>query len=128
MRDVFVHELSVVQALLREVDALAVAHGARAVRRITVQIGPLSGIDPGLLARAFESARAGGRAAHAELLFESMTVTVRCRDCGGESIVAPNRLLCGVCGGYRTTLITGDELFLRSVELEPCEPDATARH
>ncbi|MEJ1963612.1 MAG: hydrogenase maturation nickel metallochaperone HypA [Gammaproteobacteria bacterium] len=122
------HELSVVQALLREIDAIAVANGASTVRRVTVQIGPLSGVDPGLLARAFESARGGGRIARAELIFESLTVTVRCRECGGESVVAPNRLLCGACGGYRTTLITGDELLLRSVELEPREPDTAARH
>lgn len=122
------HELSVVQALLREIDAIALANGARAVRRVTVQIGPLSGVDPGLLARAFESARGGGCSARAELVFESLTVKVLCRECGDESVVAPNRLLCGACGGYRTTLITGDELFLRSVELEPCERDAAARH
>lgn len=116
------HELSLVQALLQEINAVATAHGAAAVRRVTVQIGPLSGIEPGLLANAFEAARGSGLTARAELVFESLAVKVRCRECGEECTVAPNRLLCSRCGGYRTTLLAGDELLLRRVELAPREP------
>ncbi len=111
------HELSVVQALLREIDAIAIANDAAAVRRVTVQIGPLCGVDPALLASAFEAARGLGLTAGTELVFESLAVKVRCRECGEDSTVTPNRLLCGSCGGYRTTLLTGDELLLRRVEL-----------
>jgi hydrogenase nickel incorporation protein HypA/HybF len=114
-----VHELSLVQALLRQIDAVAAAHGAAAVRRVTVQIGPLSGVDSGLLASAFEAARGSGLTATTELVFETLAVTIRCLECGAESIVAPNRLLCGRCGGYRTTLLGGDELLLRRVEFTP---------
>jgi hydrogenase nickel incorporation protein HypA/HybF len=115
--DVVVHELSVVQALLRQIEAVATAHSAAAVRRATVQIGPLSGVDPGLLASAFEAARGSGLTATTELVFESLVVKVHCRECGEDSTVVPNRLLCGRCGGYRTTLLSGDELLLRRVEL-----------
>jgi hydrogenase nickel incorporation protein HypA/HybF len=114
-----VHELSVVQALLRQIDAVATEHGATAVQRVTVQIGPLSGVDSGLLASAFEAARGSGLTATTELVFETLAVTIRCRECGEESIVPPNRLLCGRCGGYRTMLLSGDELLLRRVELTP---------
>jgi len=114
-----VHELSIVQALLRQIEAVATAHSAAAVRRATVQIGPLSGVDPGLLASAFEAARGSGLTATTELVFESLAVKVHCRECGEDSIVAANRLLCGRCGGYQTTLLAGDELLLRRVELMP---------
>lgn len=116
------HELSVVQALLRQIEAVATAHGAEAVRRATVQIGPLSGVDRGLLASAFEAARGSGLTAATELVFESLAVEVHCRECGEDSAVAPNRLLCGRCGGYQTTLLAGDELLLRRVELVPHKP------
>ena len=121
------HELSLVQALLRQISAVAREHGATAVRRATVQIGPLAGVDSGLLASAFEAARGGsGVTATTELVFETLAVTVRCRECGAESIVTPNRLLCGRCGGYRTTLLGGDELLLRRVELTPQESSDAA--
>jgi hydrogenase nickel incorporation protein HypA/HybF len=125
IEDVLVHELSLVQALLSQIGAVARANGATAVRRVTVQIGPLSGIDAALLASAFAAARGTGFAARAELSLECLPVRVRCRDCGTDSDVAPNRLLCGQCGGYRTTLLSGDEMILQRVELSlHASPDA----
>jgi hydrogenase nickel incorporation protein HypA/HybF len=123
-----VHELSLVQALLREIEAVAIAHRATAVRRVTIQIGPLSGVDPGLLSSAFAVARGAGLAANAELFVESAPVRVRCRNCGMESDATANRLLCGQCGGYRTTLLSGDEMILRRVELSVQDASDAARH
>lgn len=91
---------------------------ARTVTRILVQIGPLSGVEPSLLAQAFPIASAGTPAAGARLVLESLPVRVRCEQCGAESDALPNRLLCGACGDYHTRLLSGDELLLASVELE----------
>ena len=117
-----VHELSVCQALLAQVTEIATDRGACAVERIIVEVGPLSGIEPALLASAFEIVRAGSCAACATLLIETMAVTISCMSCGAESQTLPNRLLCAACGGYRTRVIGGDELRLRGVELRVPEP------
>lgn len=111
------HELSICQALLSQVTAIAREQGAEAIERIVVEVGPLSGVDAALLARAFEAARIGSCAADAALSINTPQVTVSCLSCGAESHVAPNRLLCDACGGYRTRIIAGDELNLRRVEL-----------
>ncbi|NIR59629.1 MAG: hydrogenase maturation nickel metallochaperone HypA [Gammaproteobacteria bacterium] len=118
------HELSVCQGLLEQVAGIASRHGARRATRITVRIGPLSGVVPELLEQAFPIARAGTFAAQAELVVETLPVRVRCRICGAETDAEPNRLLCGACGDHRTELISGDELILAQVELE--RPDAGA--
>jgi hydrogenase nickel incorporation protein HypA/HybF len=112
-----VHELSVCQALLAQVTAIAAVHGTRTVTRITVEVGPLSGVEPALLAHAFVVARAGSCAADAALLIEIPAVTISCLTCGAESQTPPNRLLCGACDGYRTRVVSGDELRLLRVEL-----------
>ncbi len=112
-----VHELSVCQALLAQVVEIATDRGASAVSRITVEVGPLSGVEPGLLASAFEIVRAGSCAAGAILSIETTAITISCLICGAESQTAPNRLLCAACGGYRTRVVGGDELRLRGVEL-----------
>lgn len=112
------HELSVCQGLLAQVSEIARTHGAQAVSRIVVRIGPLSGVEPELLARAFPLARAGSLAAEAELDIEGAPVRVRCGRCGAETEAAANRLVCAECGDYRTTLTAGDELLLVSVELK----------
>jgi len=111
------HELSICQSLLSQVAEIAGNHGANAVERIVIEVGPLSGVEPELLAQAFAIARYGSCAAHAALSIERTAVTIRCAACGAHSRTAPNRLLCGVCGGYRTRVIAGDELRLRRVEL-----------
>lgn len=112
------HELSICQALLSQVTEIAADHGADAVERIVIEVGPLSGVEPALLAQAFTIARAGSCAAQAQLSIEKSQVTVRCLVCGAQSQTAPNRLLCGVCGGYRTQILAGDELRLCRVELQ----------
>jgi hydrogenase nickel incorporation protein HypA/HybF len=43
---------------------------------------------------------------------------VKCSQCGAESAAKPNRLLCGECGDYRTNLVSGDEMVLKSLELD----------
>ena len=48
------HEYSIVQALMAQVDEQARAHGAAAVHRVSLRIGELSGIEPDLLRSAFE--------------------------------------------------------------------------
>lgn len=111
------HELSVCQAMLREVARVAAGRDAAAVRRIVLRLGPLSGVEPDLLAEAFPLARAGTVADGAELVIERLPIRVRCDTCGAETEAAANRLLCAACGDWRTRLISGDELLLVSVEL-----------
>jgi hydrogenase nickel incorporation protein HypA/HybF len=117
-----VHELSVCQALLAQVTDIAFSRGASAVKRISIEVGPLSGIEPALLARAFEVLRTGSCAARAVLSIESPTVMIRCMSCNAQTVNEPNRLLCALCGDFRTQVVTGDELRLRCVELRMPEP------
>jgi hydrogenase nickel incorporation protein HypA/HybF len=44
-------------------------------------------------------------------------VIIRCTRCSKESRTAPNRLVCPLCGDFRTRVMTGDELRLRRVAL-----------
>lgn len=111
------HELSVCQALLAQVEQLARDHQAQRVERIVLRIGPLAGVEPRLLQDAFPLARAGSVAADAELVIEALPLTVRCKSCGAETAAQPNRLICGSCGDWHTQLLSGDELLLASVEL-----------
>ncbi len=112
------HELAVCQGLLRQVEAIAREHGADRVTRIVVRIGPLSGVEPDLLAGAFPLAAGNTRAAAAELIIERLPVRVHCNTCGAETEATPNRLLCGACGDGHTRLVGGDEMLLASVELD----------
>ena len=112
------HELSVAQALVEQVEAVIHQNHAQSATLIRVRIGPLAGVVPKLLATAFPLAAAGSRMQHAQLEFSHAPIQVRCQTCGAETEAAMNRLICGACGDWHTQIISGDELLLESVELE----------
>ncbi|RMG27940.1 MAG: hydrogenase maturation nickel metallochaperone HypA [Gammaproteobacteria bacterium] len=120
------HEFSLCRALLRQVEQVAREHGARRVDRIELRLGPLSGAEAALLRQAWPLAAAGTLAAAAELVIEPAPVVVRCTACGAETEAAPNRLLCGACGDWRTRLVSGDELLLAQLELSDFEMEEAA--
>lgn len=111
------HELAVCQALVQQLESVSAANGGGTVELVRLRIGPLSGIEATLLRHAFPLAAAGTVADGAELLIEVAPVVVHCNECGVDSDAAPNRMLCGACGGYRVRMISGDEMLLESVEL-----------
>lgn len=110
------HELSICQGILQQVESLAARHNAASVLVIKVAIGPLAGVEPQLLAQAFPLAAAGSLAANAVLEIEALPIRVRCQQCGAETQATANRLVCGQCGHWQTTLLSGDEMLLASVE------------
>jgi hydrogenase nickel incorporation protein HypA/HybF len=112
------HELAICQSLMNQVESIAAERNALCVTSIIVGIGPLSGVEAQLLKNAYTVASAGTIAENAELLIEYLPIRVKCSQCGSESDAQPNKLVCKQCGDWRTTLVSGDELMLMSVELE----------
>lgn len=111
------HELAICQALLDQVHRLAREENAVAVTAITIEVGPLSGVEPLLLTRAYSLARISTLAEAAELIVKTSQVRVACDACGAETIATTNNLVCGECGNWQTRLVAGDELTLMRVEL-----------
>ena len=117
------HELAICQELMKQLEQEAARKGATGVDRVVLSVGPLSGVEPCLLARAFDVARVKTLAAASELEIRTGPVRVSCRSCAAESEAAPSRLLCATCGDWRVNVIEGDELLLLSLELSGIELD-----
>ena len=115
------HELSICQALIDQVEDIARQHRAETIHNVIVRIGPLSGVDPDLLVQAFPLASAGTVAQDSRLVIERLPIRVRCDSCGAETVAEPNKLVCGACGDWHTQLLSGDEMLLASVELAKTE-------
>lgn len=112
------HELAICQALMNQVESIAFERNASSVITIVVGMGPLSGVEAQLLKHAYPVASAGTLAEGAELVIQNLPVRVKCTRCGMESDALPNKLVCKHCGDWRTSLVSGDELMLMSVELD----------
>ncbi len=116
------HELALCQALVSEVLEVARTQHAVAVSDIYLHVGPLSGVEAPLMVNAFPIAAAGTIMSGARLHLQDAPVRVACQECGEESEVPVNRLVCQHCGDWRTRLISGDELLLQRVVLDTRQP------
>jgi len=112
------HELAVCQSMIDQVEAIAAERNAHSVVSIVIGVGLLSGVEAPLLKHAYPVASAGTVAEGAELVIEVLPIRVKCNQCGSESEATANKLVCKSCGDWRTSLVSGDELLLMSVELE----------
>jgi len=120
------HEFSLCQNLLRQVEKVAAEHPQAEVKRIHVQIGPLSHITAQQLIDTFAIVSAGSRVAGAELHTETIPLRVSCPDCGTESDVEAAHMACPTCGGQDTRVVSGDDLIVTHVELQ--ENDQGEQH
>lgn len=122
------HELAICESILTQVLSIAGVHDDSWVGRICLKIGPLAGVEPHLLLRAFPLAAAGTKCEAAIVEIEEIAVQVACRLCGAVSVAKSNRLLCGECGTWQVSLVTGDELLLARVELFEHSLDKNKEH
>jgi hydrogenase nickel incorporation protein HypA/HybF len=116
------HELSICQQIMAQVGEIALQNQATAIESITLQIGPLSGVEAVLLKQAFPFATAQSIAENAELIIDELPIVIQCNQCGSKTNATANKLVCGECGDYHTQLISGDEMLLVSVELTRDNP------
>ena len=100
-----------------QVERIAGEQGASRVDKIVLSIGPLAGVEPELLSRAYEISRAKTIAENAELEIETGPIVVECRSCGASGEAGVSRLVCPSCGDWQVNLTQGDELLLLRLEV-----------
>jgi len=116
------HEMSICQALMDQVERIALEQGASQVDSIVLSVGPLSGVEPVLLNRAFEIACLHTIAENSTLEIETGPVVVECRSCGASGEAEVNRLMCASCGDWQVNVVQGDELLLMRLEVSGVPP------
>lgn len=110
------HEYSIIQALVTRVEQEARSRGATAVHGLRVSLGELSGVDPELLATAYETFKAGTVCKDATLELCSVKAAWRCRSCGTQ-VESGQVLRCTKCGAP-ARLAQGDEILLEQIDME----------
>jgi len=110
------HEYSLVLSLIERVEQELKNHGATTALRITVSVGELSGVEPELLASAFEIAREESLLRKTELTVSTVKARWQCTECGRD-VAATTSLSCESCDSP-AKLTEGGEILFESVELE----------
>ncbi len=112
------HEASLIQALLEQVQDLARREGARRILRIQLRVGRFSTAVPELLESAFEILKQGTPAEEARLDLHLEPARVRCEACGLEYEPEDLPFICPRCGTWGGTLLQGRDLVIEAVDLE----------
>ena len=112
------HELSIAQSIVEQLEETTRAEGAIRVRRVTLTVGALSGVDPEALRLAYPVATEDTCAAGSDLVVEEVPSSVHCNACGQDSTPQFPFFVCETCGSQDVRVISGRELLISSVELE----------
>jgi hydrogenase nickel incorporation protein HypA/HybF len=108
------HELSVARSIIA---IAAQAAGGRKIRRVTVEIGRLSGILADAVAFCFSAAAEGTALTDATLAIIAVEGRGRCRHCGAETAMPTLHHPCA-CGSYGMAVIAGEEMTVKAIEVE----------
>ncbi len=112
------HEYSVVQALLEQIEDIAVENEATKVTKITTKIGVMSGIEPHLLEIAFNTFKEKTVCDGAEFIMNIQPITIRCKGCSKESELEQVHYCCPKCESVDIEVIDGEDMYLMNLEME----------
>ena len=113
------HELSIATSLIElATEAVENAGETGRIESVHVRIGALSGVVIEALDFAWDVAVEGTRCSDARLVIEPVPARVRCPACEAETELAePPIFRCGACGTPTSSILSGQELDLMSLEL-----------
>ncbi|MCR5067188.1 MAG: hydrogenase maturation nickel metallochaperone HypA [Erysipelotrichaceae bacterium] len=113
------HELGIVFHVIRQVDEVAEQNEVTQVRKVTLEIGEVSGVIPHYLEECWKWACLNKSRFMKDCQLEiiSLKATSFCEDCQKLYDTAANGKQCPHCGGTNTYLVSGNEVSIRNIEV-----------
>lgn len=112
------HEYSIVQSLLESCEEHAASNNATVVKKVIIKIGALSGVEVDLLQTAFDTFKEKTICDGCEFIINYQKVVISCQECGEESVLEKNEVVCPKCESYDTKVTDGEDMYLMSLEME----------
>ena len=112
------HEMSIVAGVLNIAEQEAQSAGARVIRKVEIEVGRLAGVEIPALEFCFEAARRGTLAAGAGLVIHEIPGLGRCPDCNRDVAVDIFMMICPACGQGLLEILQGNELRVRSIDVD----------
>ena len=112
------HEYSIVQALMEQVETLARENEAERVTKVVVKIGVMSGVEPHLLEIAFDTFKEKSICESAEFVLNIQPLRIHCQECNTQSELDEIAYCCPQCESLRVEVVDGEDMFLMSLEMQ----------
>lgn len=111
------HEAAICMSLLDLIGEQARRETFSRVRRVVVEVGAMSHVEPEALAFAFSAASPGGVCDGAELEIRRAPASAYCMRCEAIVAISAPGGVCPQCGGGQLMPQGGDELKLKELEV-----------
>ncbi len=112
------HEYSVVQALLEQIEDVAKENEATEVTKVVVKIGVMSGIEAHLLEIAFNTFKEKTICHNASFVMNIQPLCIECQECKSISVLEKIHYCCQKCKSTNIKVNDGEDMFLMSLEME----------
>jgi hydrogenase nickel incorporation protein HypA/HybF len=116
------HELSVTENILEMSISYATKANAVKVTDINIVIGRLSSIVDDSVQFYWDFVTENTICAGSKLHFDRRPAVLHCSTCDTQFTIERDLTPCPKCGGYQTKIVSGEEFFLDSIEIEK-EPE-----
>lgn len=110
--------MGIIAGVLDAVNASAADAGATKVLSVNLRIGEMTEAIVDALEFAFEALSEGTMCEGAELVVQMVAPSSFCLECGNEFVHDRFHRACPSCGSYETTLLSGRELEIASIEVD----------
>lgn len=113
------HELPVINSILKVVLKHAAANQVTRVLAVHLQVGELCDLEEKWMQDYFDYLSKGGVAEGARLVVERTPVVMKCSACGASFTVERHSAAppsCPVCKGEKYAMISGREYFIKNME------------
>ena len=113
------HELGIIFHIIRQVDEVAEENKVKEVRKVTLEIGEVSGVIPHYLEECWKWAclNKSRYMKDCQLEIVSLKATSYCEDCRKLYDTVASGRICPNCQSTRTYLVTGNEVAIRDIEV-----------
>ncbi len=109
-------ELQPTQNILNK--SLLQAQDARRIKNIHIALGEISEFDQKRIQQHWRELSKGTPAEHAQLHFRSIKAEVQCMSCFSKYYPLDGKIHCPYCGSYGAKILSGEEFYLESIELD----------
>ncbi len=112
------HEVSLCEGILRVIEEEADRQSFQRVRQVTLDIGEMAGVELDAMRFSFEVVMRGSIADGAQLNISTVPGVAKCEQCLQTVTIKQRFETCPLCDSYPLTLLSGDELRIRDLEVE----------
>lgn len=114
------HELSIAISIVEMAEEEAGQRGGCTVNAVHLKLGPLAGVAKHALLGSYELACEGTTLQNSRLIIEEVPVVGYCAGCRAEKTLASmQRLSCPQCGAPIAEIVSGRELEVFALEIQP---------